>query len=216
MGALFGLSGMVGFVAFLIALIVAAIKKKPKRNPLIGMAVCFALFIIGGIITANGGDAVKTNMQMQPSTKTAISSASAPKLGTHSQVIASSSATPSSTKSQPIYEDKLIRTWFIKKYDISYLKGMFYFDIKVENKTDRKILIYLDDSYVNDTTFTAISGGQMSVLPKKNSTCTFLGPYKGTDIDSADKIKKIGFKISITDENLNEIEKTKTLELNFK
>lgn len=39
---------------------------------------------------------------------------------------------------------------------------------------------------------------------------------EGTDIDSADKIKKIGFKISITDENLNEIEKTKTLELNFK
>jgi hypothetical protein len=116
---------------------------------------------------------------------------------------------------QKIYDDKFITAWFVKKYDISYMPGMFYFDIKVENKTDKKVTIYPQDSYVNGTTFSAYSGESMNVLPNKDRTHTFFGSYEGTGIKSADDIKEIGFKINVTDESTNEIETTRSIKIKF-
>lgn len=48
MSAVFGISGMIGFVAILIGLIIAAIRKQSKKQYLIGLAVCFVLFVVGG------------------------------------------------------------------------------------------------------------------------------------------------------------------------
>lgn len=47
MDALFGLLGLLGFVIFFVIFIVSIIKKKSKKVSLIGMAVCFILFIVG-------------------------------------------------------------------------------------------------------------------------------------------------------------------------
>ena len=92
---------------------------------------------------------------------------------------------------------------------------MFYFEIKVENKTNKKITVYPQDSYVNDTTFTALGAESMDILPNTDRTHTFFGPYEGTGIATANKIKKIGFKINITDENTHDVETTKTIEIKF-
>lgn len=127
---------------------------------------------------------------------------------------ASSKEQPKSS-SKSIYDDDKISASFVRKYDVPDVKGMFYFDIEVQNKTDKKISIYLKDSYVNGTTFQTMSGTPMDILPKKNSAHAFIGAYKGTGISSVDKIKKIGFKIYVTDENAKEIETTKAVEIKF-
>lgn len=43
--------GMLGFIVFLVALVVAAIQKKPKKPYLIGLPICFALLIVGAVIS---------------------------------------------------------------------------------------------------------------------------------------------------------------------
>lgn len=47
MDALFGVIGLMGFIIFLGVLVFFSIKKKPKKVPLIGLAVCFVLLVAG-------------------------------------------------------------------------------------------------------------------------------------------------------------------------
>ena len=47
MSVAFGISGMIGFIVVLIGLIVAAVRKKPKKPYVIGLLACFVLFIVG-------------------------------------------------------------------------------------------------------------------------------------------------------------------------
>jgi hypothetical protein len=124
-------------------------------------------------------------------------------------------APESQAEAKAVYEDKLISVWFIKKYDISYMPSMFYFDIKVDNKTDQKISVYPDDAYVNSTTFSVYSGEPMDIQPKTNRTHTFFGQYEGTGIKSSSQITKLGFKLYLMDENTHDIETTKTIEVKF-
>jgi hypothetical protein len=215
-----GIVGMLGFLACLVWLIVAAIRKRPKKNSLIGMLITFVAFVVGMANSQSFQTGAQAGINSTISSSSAIASATS-----NYQASSDSKATsrvPQSGKSETakaelkeIYSDKLITAWFVKKYDVPYMPSMFYFTIKVENKTDKKITIYPQDSYVNDTTFTALGAESMDILPKKNRTHTFFGPYEGTGIKSADKIKKIGFKINITDENTHDIETTKTIEVKF-
>lgn len=39
--------GFFGLIVFLVMIIVNAVKKKPKRNQLIGLAICFVLMVVG-------------------------------------------------------------------------------------------------------------------------------------------------------------------------
>lgn len=48
------LIGFVGFTVFLVMLIVNVIKKKEKRNALIGLAVCFVMMIVGLAMPTSG------------------------------------------------------------------------------------------------------------------------------------------------------------------
>lgn len=47
MDALIGLTGFLGGAVFLILLVINTIKKKPKKKSLIGLGVCFVLFVTG-------------------------------------------------------------------------------------------------------------------------------------------------------------------------
>ncbi len=118
-------------------------------------------------------------------------------------------------KPKEIYSDNIFTMSFVKKYDNPSVKGMFYFDIKVDNKSNQKITVYLQDSYVNDTMFTVLSGVPLDVLPGKSKTNAFFGPYKDTGITVASQINKIGFKINVMDESAKTLETTKNVEINF-
>lgn len=90
---------------------------------------------------------------------------------------------------------------------------MFYFDVKVENKSSEEISVYLQDAYINDTAFQVGSGVPLDLLPGKNATHSFFGKYEGTGISSASEIKKIGFKILVMDKSSKTLETTKPVEI---
>jgi len=57
MDALIGITGLMGFFVFLVWLFVALIKKKPKKKLLLlGMLVCFAMFVIGVSMPSSASD----------------------------------------------------------------------------------------------------------------------------------------------------------------
>lgn len=70
MGMIIGMVGFLGFPACLIAFIVSAIKKKPKKKSTTGMLVCLAMFIVGMSIDSHntdGDSAVRDNIPPAPS-----------------------------------------------------------------------------------------------------------------------------------------------------
>ena len=211
-----GTIGVLGFLTCLVWLIVAAIRKRPKRNSLIGMLITFVAFVVGMANSQSFQAGTQAGLNSSIASNPTISAnAGNNGLTSGKQKVASrapSSNTPSAKSSatsemqpQEVYNDKLISVWFIKKYDVSYMPSMFYFDIKVDNKTDQKISVYPDDAYVNSTTFSVYSGEPMDIQPKTNRAHTFFGQYEGTGIKSSSQITKLGFKLYLTDENTHDI-----------
>lgn len=125
------------------------------------------------------------------------------------------SAKSSQAETKPIYEDDYLSVSFVKKYDVPGMDGEFFFSIKAENKSKKEIGVYLKDVYINDTMVQVGSGVPLNLLPGKNNTHSFFGKYEGTGISKASEIKKIGFKIWVTDKDTNTIETTKDLEIKF-
>ncbi|MCY1713727.1 hypothetical protein [Caproiciproducens galactitolivorans] len=121
----------------------------------------------------------------------------------------------SENKLQEVYSDDLISMSFVKKYDMPEVKDMFYFDVKANNKSNREISVYLQNSYINDTMFTVGSGVPLDLLPKKSATHSFFGKYEGTGIKSTEEINKISFKICVMDKSSNVLETTKSIEIKF-
>lgn len=131
--------------------------------------------------------------------------------------MASTAVVNTDVKDDPkeIYSDDLISMSFVKKYEVPEVQGMFYFDIKVDNKSDEEISVYLQDAYMNDTAFTACSGVPLDLISGKSSTHSFFGKYEGTEVKSINEIKKIGFKILVMDKSSKTLETTKSVEINF-
>lgn len=132
-----------------------------------------------------------------------------------SKSTSNSSEQTSETNVKEIYNDKLIKMSFIKKYDMPGMEGEFFFTAKVENKTKKKISIYLKDVYLNDTNVHVGSAVPLDILPGKNGCQTWFTKYEGTGASKASDIKKIGFKIWVTDEHTKTLETTKNVEIKF-
>lgn len=86
MSAVLGISGILGFLGCLIGLIVSAIRKHPKKPSLIGMGVCFVMFIVGVSLPSDKASTTPTQA------KTSISST----VGKSAKGKQASSATPES------------------------------------------------------------------------------------------------------------------------
>lgn len=114
-----------------------------------------------------------------------------------------------------VYNDKIVSLYFIKKYETPGINGMFFIDLKAENKSNKEITVYLKDASINDSMITFVSGAPLTVLPGKIGTNAFAGKCETVGIKDADDIKKIGFKIYIMDESANTIETTKPVEIDF-
>ncbi|WP_162098665.1 hypothetical protein, partial [Rhodanobacter spathiphylli] len=108
-----------------------------------------------------------------------------------------------------------IKMSFIKKFDMPGMEGEFFFTAKVENKTKKKISVYLKDVYLNDTNVMVGSAVPLDILPGKNGTQTWFTKYEGTGASKASDIKTIGFKIWVTDEHMKTLETTKNVEIKF-
>ena len=126
------------------------------------------------------------------------------------------SSEASAENAKEIYSDSFLAMSFVKKYDTPGMQGMFSFDVNAYNKSDKKISVYLQDAYLHSfPTRRSSDLVPLDLLSNKNSVHSFFGKYEGTGITTADKIKKIGFKICIMDESSEVIETTKSVEINF-
>lgn len=63
MSTFLGVVGFVGFFASLIFLVIYAIRRKPKKKPLIAMAICFVIFAAGLGMTETDSDSASNDLE---------------------------------------------------------------------------------------------------------------------------------------------------------
>lgn len=118
-------------------------------------------------------------------------------------------------KEQVLFENENLKVSFIEIFEMPELVGTCYLLLNVENKSDKVVTTYLKDSYVNDTAQMIGSGVPMTLEPGKNSQTPFFFGYSSLGIESKDEIKKIEFKVWLTDDNYDTVVETETLVIDF-
>ena len=112
-----------------------------------------------------------------------------------------------------VYEDDLIKLWFVGAYEQPDLaKDTCYFTMKLENKTDKQITLYPLEASANDFMINIYSGVPLTVNPKKIGQNTFFFNYSGF-VNGISEINSIQFKAMLLDENSETVEET---EISFK
>lgn len=117
--------------------------------------------------------------------------------------------TAAENKQVVLVDDENITAEFLGFDDYPDL-GAFYVTIRVTNKTDQKIWVYLEDASVNDEMMSLVmSGAPLNILPEKKGTNSFIFPYQQISIDKFDAVETVSFKIAVKDEeSLADIETT--------
>lgn len=123
-------------------------------------------------------------------------------------------ATETSEKDEPVnvYEDENIRVDFIKIAN-SILDGNFELYMKTQNKTDKKVTVYLQDVSLNGAVVQVGSGVPCEMIAGANRTHSWFGRLDLAGVNSADDIKTITFKVRMVDEEFNTIITTTDLEV---
>ena len=117
---------------------------------------------------------------------------------------------------QVLWDGENVKVSFIEIFEYDYLPGTCYVKLKVENKSDKTVMVSLKDSYVNDTAQMMGTGTPIVLAPGKNSQQPFFFGYTNLGITSKSEIKKIEFKVWLMDnENYDTVEETDTLVVNF-
>ena len=159
-------------------------KKKVNKKGIVIALICFVVFVII-ICTAPAGD------------ETAVSSSQ--------ESLTSSQAETEATNK---YEtEKYLTTFegvkatFQKMIDPQAGVTTFNVLIKFENSSSKNVTVSLTDGYVNDTAVTFFSGLPVTVNAGKNAIGSFGFGYQNLGFSKIDDVKKIEFKITLTDEN---------------
>ena len=178
MSILLFLGGILGFVISLIILIIKAIRKKRKFVTVIALIFFLAMFIYSLTLPSEGKVDAQTPSASQPSTTEPVK---------QEQVTS-------------ILDDEYITAEFLGFEDFPDL-GFFSVTLRVTNKTDQKIWVYLDEASVNDEMMSLItSGTPLYILPEKKGTNAFAFNFKQISIDSFDEVEKVSFKIGVKNE----------------
>ena len=111
-----------------------------------------------------------------------------------------------------IYNDENMSVDFIKITD-SIVAGNFELYIKVQNKTDKAVTVYLQDVSINGSMVQVGSGVPCDIIAGANRTHGFFGRLDLAGVSSADDVEKITFKIWLVDEDFNTIVTTADLEV---
>lgn len=112
-------------------------------------------------------------------------------------------------KTSIVCDDKNITAEFLGFEDFPDL-GMFTVNLRVANKTDKKIWVYLNEASVNDEMMQMVmSGVPLYILPDKRGSNAFIFYYTQISIDKFEEVDSVSFKIVVEDEDtLTEIETT--------
>lgn len=101
---------------------------------------------------------------------------------------------------QLLWDDENVKVSFVEIFEYDYLPGNCYLKLKVENKSDKTVMVSLKDSYVNDTAQMMGTGVPIVLAPGKNSQQPFFFAYTNLGITSKSEIKKIEFKVWLMDD----------------
>lgn len=114
-----------------------------------------------------------------------------------------------------LVDDDVISAEFLGFEDHPELE-MFLVKLRVTNKTDQKLWVYLDEASVNDEMMQLImSGVPLKILPEKKGANSFIFYYKQTSIESFDDVESVSFKIFVkNDETMADIENTEEITIN--
>ena len=118
-----------------------------------------------------------------------------------------------------IADDDYVTATFEKIYDAEHMgvTGVFYLDIKAQNKTDKEIWVYLDKASVNDEMVPMVmSGVPLNIQPEKSGRTGFIISFSSLSIDKVDDVKKIEFDLVVADqETLSELDRVSSIKLDF-
>lgn len=113
--------------------------------------------------------------------------------------------TATEPEEKPVYEDDTVSVSFVSLYEVEYVDGVAYLQLIVENKSDERIWVYLENGSVNGYTIMYGSGTPMYINPGEKSKNPFIVPLGNTDAKCLDDIKEIKFSIGVRNEETNEV-----------
>ena len=120
------------------------------------------------------------------------------------------------TNEQVLFEDDNVKVSFIEIFEMPELVGTCYVRLKVENKSSKTVNVSLKDTYVNDIAQMMGTGLPIVLESGKTSQQPFFFGYGNLSIDSKDEIRKIEFKVWLTDNgNYDTVVETDTLVVEF-
>lgn len=135
----------------------------------------------------------------------------------NSNTTSSTVAEANEDKQKEIFEDDYMKVTYIECFDEKSVDGATYLRLSVENISDKKITVSLEDVSVNGAMVNTGNGVPMTIAPDKSSQQPFILFTGAAGIGSADEIDSISLKISLLDNDTSEvIEETKQIEIDVK
>ena len=115
-----------------------------------------------------------------------------------------------------IIDDNIITAEFLG-FDNAIGVDAFLTNIRVTNKTDKKIACYLTDASVNNETMQMVmTGVTFNILPNKTGKTGFIFPFAQLSIKSLAEVQTVSFNIAVYEESAlgTLIETTNTVTIN--
>lgn len=88
--------------------------------------------------------------------------------------------------------------------------------LDIENKSDKKVMVSVDDGYLNDEGVTIMSAAPVEIASGKKKNGAFVVGYGDTSIKSIDEVKKLEFTVYLFDDDMNEVLNTGNITVNMK
>ena len=115
-----------------------------------------------------------------------------------------------------LYSDDNFKISFIDFKDPKAGVTSYNLYLKIENNSDKAVVVSPSDGYANDEAVFLGSGMPVKIAPSKKATGVFVVGYGNTSIKNIDDIKTLEFKITLYDESWShKLLETKTLTIKF-
>lgn len=110
-----------------------------------------------------------------------------------------------STQEQVLVDNEVVKVTFIEIFEEPSIANTCYVRLKVENKSDKTVMVSLKDSYVNDTAQMMGTGVPIVLEPGKSSQQPFFFGYGNLGITDKSEISKMDFKVLLMDNDTYDI-----------
>ncbi len=172
--------------------------KKSKRNPFLTFLMAFAIFLAIFLVFFICIILIMPNDQLEAALTISAS-----------ETEETNSKTEASTE-QVLINDSFVKVTYVKIGNVSGVENVTYLTLLIENKSNKKINVLLDDLYVDNVQkFSMRSGLINDIEPGKSAKDTF------SLLDTVlDDVGTVEFKVNVLDENYNSLETTDAVKVN--